>query len=82
MDGVASSSSKTSASKLKILGEVSISDLSLLLTDQSDVLTQQKIQDLVSEVDPKQVLDEDVEEVRKGFLTPPTKHSCNLFLSS
>lgn len=28
------------------------------------MLSQQKLHDLVSEVDPKQVLDEDVEEVR------------------
>ena len=35
------------------------------LTGQSgkQVLSQQKLSDLVSEVDPKQVLDEDVEEV-------------------
>ncbi len=31
--------------------------------DFSGVLSQQKLQDLVSEIDPKQVLDEDVEEV-------------------
>lgn len=30
----------------------------------SGVLSQQKLQELVSEIDPKQVLDEDVEEVR------------------
>ena len=30
----------------------------------SEVLTQQKLQQLVGEIDPKQVLDEDVEEVR------------------
>ena len=41
----------------------------IIATGQSQsgrqMLSQQKLVDLVSEVDPKQVLDEDVEEVRQ-----------------
>ena len=39
------------------------------ITEHSGVLSRQKLSDLVSEIDPKQVLDEDVEDVR--FKTAP-----------
>ena len=40
------------------------------------VVSQQKLADLASEVDPKQVLDEDVEEVSQMTARQLDKHSC------
>ena len=40
-----------------------VTEHGLPLTDHTRVLSQQRLHDLVSEIDPKQVLDEDVEEV-------------------
>ena len=34
-----------------------------LFTDHREVLSKQKLHELVSEIDPKQVVDDDVEEV-------------------